>query len=208
MKRTTCKIFSDASYDHMTGKCGYGVAIVMKDLCIFKYGSIRGAKSSCEAEVLAAKKGLDYLKTKEFNRLCRQVKKVVFLSDNHCVRAIGNESSTIEKWERSPKKDKHRLAEIARKMRASVDGYEHGVKVIHITGHTKPENTDESEKRKTEYKYNNWCDQSARKNLRYDLKGKMVIKCAGIADPENYAVEVPIGAKSLWQQDKMARNLQ
>lgn len=53
MKRTTCKIFSDASYVHLTGKCGYGVAIVMKDLCIFKHGSIRGAKLSCEAEVPA-----------------------------------------------------------------------------------------------------------------------------------------------------------
>ena len=53
MKRTTCKIFSDASYGRLTGKCDYGVAIVMKDLCIFKYGSIRGAKSSCEAEVPA-----------------------------------------------------------------------------------------------------------------------------------------------------------
>lgn len=207
MKTTTCKIFSDASYDNLTGKCGYGVAIVMHGLTIFKYGSIRGAKSSCEAEMLAAKKGLDYLNTKEFKRLCRQVKKVVFLSDNHCVRAVDNESSTIEKWERSPKKDKHRLAQIARKMRASVEDYERGTKAMHITGHIKPENANGSEKRKTEYKYNNWCDQSARKNLRYGLKGKMVIKCAGIADPEKYAVEVPVGAKISWQQDKVAQNL-
>ena len=86
MKRTTCKIFSDASYDHLTGKCGYGVAIVMKDLCIFKYGSIRGAKSSCEAEVLAAKKGLDYLKTKEW--ICFLKNKTLLhldylIDDNH-----------------------------------------------------------------------------------------------------------------------------
>lgn len=197
MKTTTCKIFSDASYDNLTGKCGYGVAIVMHGFTIFKYGSIRGARSSCEAEMLAAKKGLDYLSTKEFKRLCRQIKKVVFLSDNHCIRAVGDGLSTIEKWERSPKENKRRLAQIARKMRASVDGYERGVKALHITGHTKPESTDESEKRKTEYKYNNWCDQSARKNLRYGLKGKVVVKCAGIADPEKYAVEVPVGAKNL-----------
>lgn len=207
MRTTTCKIFSDASYDNLTGKCGYGVAIVMRDLTILKYGSIRGAKSSCEAEMLAAKKGLDYLNTKEFKRLCRPVKRVVFLSDNYCVAAVDDKSATIEKWERSPKEDKQRLAQIARKMRSAVEGYKRGTKAMHITGHIKPDDTNESDGRKTDYRYNNWCDQSARKNLRYGLKGKMVIKCSGIADPEKYAVEVPVGAKNLWQQDKMARNL-
>lgn len=207
MRTTTCKIFSDASYDNLTGKCGYGVAIVMNGLVILKYGSIRGAKSSCEAEMLAAKKGLDYLNTKEFKRLCRPVKRIVFLSDNYCVAAVDDKSATIEKWERSPKEDKQKLAQIARKMRSSFVKYERGVKAMHIPGHTKPENVDDTEKRKAEFKYNNWCDQSARKNLRYGLKGKMVIRCSGIADPEKYAVEVPMGAKNLWQQDKMVQNL-
>ena len=123
MKRTTCKIFSDASFDNLTGKCGYGVAIVMHDLCILKYGSIRGAKSSCEAEMLAAKKGVDYLNTKEFQKLGRPVTKVVLFSDNHCVRAVDQkESSTLKKWERSPNGRKQRLVKIAKLAEIKISG--------------------------------------------------------------------------------------
>ena len=194
MKRTTCKIFSDASYDHLTGKCGYGVAIVMKDLCIFKYGSIRGAKSSCEAEVLAAKKGLDYLKTKEFKQLCRPVKKVVLLSDNYCVHAFNQGSQTTKKWRRSQKKSMHRLADIIDNMKGSVKGLERGSEAYHIHGHTNLEGNQEPKHRQLDYKYNNWCDRSARKNLRYDLHGKRIVKCSGLADADDYDVEVPAGA--------------
>ena len=207
MKRTTCKIFSDASYDHITGKCGYGVAIVMKDLCIFKYGSIRGAKSSCEAEVLAAKKGLDYLKTKEFKQLCRPVKKVVLLSDNHCVHAFNQDSQTTEKWRRSPKKCKHRLADIIDNMKESVKDLERGSEAFHIHGHTNLEGNQEPKNRQFEFKYNNWCDRSARKNLRYDLRGKRIVKCSGFADADDYDVEVPVGAMIAWKES-LARNLQ
>ena len=207
MKTTTCKIFSDASYDNLTGKCGYGVAIVMDGLTIFKYGSIRGAKSCCEAEVLAAKKGLDYLKTKEFKRLCRPVKKVVLLSDNYCVKAFNPGSQATERWRRRLKKSTHRLADIIDSMRESVKGLERGSVALHINGHAKPENAGKTEKQKMDYKYNNWCDQSARKNLRYGLKGKMIIKCTGITGPEKYVVEVPVGAKISWQQNNLARNL-
>lgn len=196
MRRTTCKIFSDASYDHLTGKCGYGVAIVLRDLCILKYGSIRGAKSSCEAEMLAAKKGIDYLNTKEFQKLGRTVTKVVLFSDNHCVRVVDQKNvKTMEKWERSPKEDKHRLLNIARSMKAGCNKYARGCEAFHIKGHTASNNMDsESENRKLEFNYNNWCDQSARKNLRYGLRGKKVIHCEGFANADNHKIVVPEGA--------------
>ena len=213
MRKTTCKIFSDASYDHLTGKCGYGVAIVMKDLCILKYGSINKVKSSCEAEILAAKKGLDYLNTKEFRMLCRPVRKVVLLSDNYCVKAFDEDSKTAEKWGRSPNKDKQRLKKVVDQMRKDSSKYDRGYEAFHITAHQDMGNLPEHEKnlynRQLEYKFNQWCDQSARKNLRYGLRGKKIIKTAGIPDPEQYSVEVPENAKIEWQNRKsLAQNLQ
>jgi ribonuclease HI len=170
----------------------------MRDLCIFKYGSIRGAKSSCEAEVLAAKKGLDYLNTKEFKALCRPVQKVVLLSDNQCVMAFNEENTTPVKWKRSPKKDKQRLANIIEAMKASVEKCERGFRAIHITAHTNLSGSKDSENRQLEYKYNLWCDRSARKNLRYNLRGKRIVKCSGFADADNYDVEVPVGVAQKW----------
>ena len=209
MKRTTCKIFSDASFDNLTGKCGYGVAIVMRDLCILKYGSIRGAKSSCEAEMLAAKKGVDYLNTKEFQKLGRPVTKVVLFSDNHCVRAVGQkESSTLKKWERSPNARKQRLVKIAKLIKSGCHKYACGCEAWHIKGHTagKSDTEKEVENRKLEFHYNNWCDQSARKNLRYDLRGKKIIHCRGFADADKYQVDVPEGANQARKKGSV-RNL-
>lgn len=208
MRRTTCKIFSDASFDQQTGKCGYGVAIVLRDLCILKYGSIRGAKSSCEAELLAAKKGIDYLNTKEFLKLGRTVTKVVVFSDNFCVRSIDQRNTdTLDKWERSENKGKKRLANIARSMKAGCHKYARGCETWHITGHTCGDPMDgEYENRKLEYHYNNWCDQSARKNLRYDLRGKKIIRCKGFADAYEYNVEVPEGAFQAWKEKMASKN--
>ena len=208
MKRTTCKIFSDASFDHLTGKCGYGVAIVLRDLCILKYGSIRGAKSSCEAEMLAAKKGIDYLNTKEFQKLGRPVTKVVLFSDNHCVRAVDQKNAkTMEKWERSPKEDKRRLLNIAKSIKAGCNKYARGCETWHIKGHTAGSGVeDEPENRKLEFHYNNWCDQSARKNLRYGLRGTKVIHCQGFEDADKHPVSVPEGALQALKE-KVAQNL-
>ena len=209
MRRTTCKIFSDASFDHLTGKCGYGVAIVLRDLCILKYGSIRGAKSSCEAEMLAAKKGIDYLNTKEFQKLGRPVTKVVLFSDNHCVRAVDQKNTkTMEKWERSPKEDKRRLLNIAKSIKAGCNKYARGCETWHIKGHTAGSGVEEeAENRKLEFHYNNWCDQSARKNLRYGLRGTKVIHCQGFEDADKHQVKVPEGA-FLARKENLARNLQ
>ena len=196
MKKTTCKIFSDASFDHLTGKCGYGVAIVMRDLCILKYGSIRGAKTSCEAEMLAAKKGIDYLDTKEFQKLGRSVTKIVLFSDNYCVGAVSQKNiKTMKGWERSPKKDKYRLLNIAKSMKAACNKYARGCETWHIKGHTCGDKMEgEPKNRKLEFHYNNWCDQSARKNLRYGLRGKKIIRCKGFEDATKHNVEVPEGA--------------
>lgn len=209
MKRTTCKIFSDASFDQLTGKCGYGVAIVLRDLCILKYGSIRGAKSSCEAEMLAAKKGIDYLNTKEFQKLGRSVSKVVLFSDNHCVQVVDQKNiATLRKWERSPKECRRRLAKIARIMKAACHKYASGCETWHIKGHTAGSDVEEeAENRKLEFHYNNWCDQSARKNLRYGLQGKKVIHCQGFEDADKHQVKVPEGA-FLARKENLARNLQ
>lgn len=210
MKRTTCKIISDASYDHLTGKCGYGVIILMKDLCIFKYGSIRGAKSSSEAEVLAAKKGIDYLQTKEFAAFNRPVKKVVLLSDSFVVRAFDpREGDKLGKY--SPRDGKKRLRKTIDAMREACSKYERGYEAYHIRGHQELTALPDKEKgyyhKVLEYKYNQWCDQSARKNLRYNLKGKKVVHCNGFPSPEKYVVEVPEGA-FLARKESLAQNLQ
>ena len=206
MKQTTCKIFSDASFDPLTGKCGYGVAIVLNDLCILKYGSIRGAKTSCEAEMLAAKKGIDYLNTKEFKKLGRPVEKVVFLSDNQCVNSFDQDSEIVKSWER--RKNKERLIKINNDVRESRSKFKRGFRAIHIKGHTCDDKMNsETINRKLEFHYNNWCDQSARKNLRYGLRGKKIIHCQGFEDADKHRVEVPEGAFLAWKE-RLVRNLQ
>lgn len=190
MRGSTCKILSDASYDEKTGKCGYGVVIVMNDVTIFKYGSIRGVKSSCEAEIMAAKKGLDYLETKEFKSLGKPVRRVVLLSDNHCVGAFNENSEMHEGWKRSPKKTKQRLATIIDKMKDTTGKYDRGFKAIHITGHMNLEKNNEPENKQLEYKYNQWCDRSARMNLHYGLRGKKIVK-GKFPDPKDYDTVIP-----------------
>ena len=191
MRKSTCKIFSDASYDPNTKKCGYGIVIVMNDLCIFKYGSIRGAKSSCEAEVMAAKKGLEYLDTKEFERFGRPVRRVVLLSDNHCVKAFDDEAGILEGWERSPKESKQRLAHMIQDMRKTASKYDRGYRALYIEGHKNLEGNCDPVNRQLEYKYNSWCDRSARMNLHYGLRGKKAVKCNGFPDPSLYDVVIP-----------------
>ena len=100
----------------------------------------------------------------------------------------------------------HRLADIIDNMKESVKGLERGSEAFHIHGHTNLEGNEESENRQLEYKYNNWCDRSARKNLRYDLRGKRIVKCSGFADADDYDIEVPVGAMIAWKES-LARNL-
>jgi hypothetical protein len=114
----------------------------------------------------------------------------------------------VEKWRRSPKKCKHRLADIIDAMKESVKGLERGSEAFHIHGHTDLKNCQDPVHRQLEYKYNLWCDRSARKNLRYDLRGKQIVKCSGFADADNYDVEVPVGAMIAWKEESLARNLQ
>lgn len=192
MRNSTCKILSDASYDPQTGKCGYGVVIAMNNLCIFKYGSIHGVQSPAEAEVLAAKKGLDYLETKGFKNLGRPVRKVVLLSDNHCVDAFNEGCKMFKHWNRSPKKTKQRLANIIRKMRETASKYDRGFRAIHITGHKNLEGSMDPENRQLEYKYNSWCDNSARMSRLYGLRGKKIVKCRGFPDPSFHEVVIPM----------------
>lgn len=199
---------SDASYNDVTGKCGYGVAIIMKDLCILKHGSIRGAKSSCEAELLAAKKGLDYLKTKEFKSFGREVKKVSILSDNFCVQSLNDDSGYLTKWKNRQNKVGKRLVKIADKMRSNMSSLERGFEVFHIKAHNcGTKKLKYGDHTKLEYEYNAWCDQSARKSMRYGLKGKKVIHCQGFTSVKDHEVKVPVGARKEYNK-KLAQILQ
>jgi hypothetical protein len=113
----------------------------------------------------------------------------------------------MQKWERSPKEDRRRLLNIAKSMKAACHKYARGCETWHIKGHTCGDKMEkEAENRKLEFHYNNWCDQSARKNIRYGLKGKKIIHCQGFEDADKHKVAVPEGA-FIARKESLAQNL-